>query len=197
MDPETLKQPLQRIREMISDIENGNFLYTVPVSEQNTEFAALHILMNMENLLIFRLESNLIIADSADDPPPLNENTSMPEITDRELVIATQATLYIKKNLRKRLPTTKQMSRILGTNEKMLKQSFSKMHGMGMHKFHNEQRLKKIHRLILKRMDLSIKAIVIYYGFEIYHSFYCAFVKQYHYAPQTLRPKITQNSATQ
>lgn len=191
MNPETLKQPLQCIRELISDIENGCFLYTVPVSEQNAEFAALHILMNMENLLILRLESNLTLDDPADDQPPLNENTLNPEATDRELVIATQATLYIKKNLRKRLPTTKQMSRILGTNEKMLKQSFSKMHGMGMHKFHNEHRLKKIHRLILKRKDLSIKAIVIYYGFEIYHSFYSAFVRQYKYAPQTLRQKST------
>jgi len=187
MDPETLKQPLKYIREKLSEIESGKFKYTIPIREQNIEIAALLILINIESQLLQTLESILYVPEEGKQSSPTFPPTGSTTPLNRDQLLAEQATTYIKSHLRERLPSTRKFAIMLGTNEKILKRSFFKMHGMGLHQFHTKLRLEELHELIAEQAEKSLKEIVLGYGFENYHSFYCAFKRQFNYAPQSVR----------
>ncbi len=92
---------------------------------------------------------------------------------------------YILSHLEDPLPTTKELSKMFGTNEFNLKGGFRYFFKTSIYHLYHEERLKKAHRMILET-NLSIKEIALSSGFNDYVNFYKAFRKRFGYAPGSL-----------
>lgn len=104
--------------------------------------------------------------------------------TDAELI---QKVLdYIKNHLEEPLPSTKELSKMFGTNEFTLKDTFRNSVKTSIYQFYNEERLKKAHFLI-KETTIPLKEIALICGFNDYPNFYKAFKKRYNYTPGDIK----------
>jgi AraC-like DNA-binding protein len=92
---------------------------------------------------------------------------------------------YILNHLEEPLPTVKELSKMFGTNEFKLKDSFRHFFNTSIYQFYNDERLKRAH-LLIQQTDLPIKAIALISGFNDYTNFYKAFKKRFGYTPSTL-----------
>lgn len=94
--------------------------------------------------------------------------------------------LYITSHLEEQLPTTKELSKMFGTNEFKLKEIFRNHFNTSIYQFYNDQRLKRAHQMIAQTI-IPLKEIAYLNGFNDYVIFSKAFKKKYHYAPSTLK----------
>lgn len=92
---------------------------------------------------------------------------------------------FILANLEAPLPTVKELSALLGTNEHKLKYGFRHFFKTSIYQFYNDERLKRAH-LLIEQTDLPLKSIAYMCGFNIYSNFSKAFKKRFGYAPNTL-----------
>ncbi|RZJ36543.1 MAG: helix-turn-helix domain-containing protein [Flavobacterium sp.] len=92
---------------------------------------------------------------------------------------------YILNHLEEPLPTTKELSKLFGTNEFKLKDGFRHFFKTSIYHLYHEERLKKAHRLLLET-DMPIKEIAFTSGFNDYNNFYKAFKKRFGYAPRNV-----------
>ena len=93
---------------------------------------------------------------------------------------------YILDNLGEPLPTIKQLSRIFKVNEFDLKDGFRKLFRISIHRFYNEERLKRAHLMIVQT-DESLKIIASVNGYMTYTSFNKAFKARFGYPPSSLK----------
>lgn len=94
--------------------------------------------------------------------------------------------LYITTHLEEQLPTTKELSKMFGTNEFKLKEIFRNHFNTSIYQFYNDQRLKRAHQMISQTI-IPLKEIAYLNGFNDYVIFSKAFKKKYNYAPSTLK----------
>jgi|GEM_PF-4932917 len=172
---------LSRIREMLSKIEEGDFNYSIPEIFHNKGFGSIFLLIEM---MLSEFERILNHAKME------NPQTLVPEsysITAREKLLILKVTVYIHENLRQNLPTAIEVANKFGTNQRKLKEGFSKMHNMGIHQYFTMHRLNEVHKEILNEPGDSLTEIAERFGYYNYHSFYCAFVRQFKYSPKDAR----------
>lgn len=92
---------------------------------------------------------------------------------------------YIINHLEEPLPSTKELSKLFGTNEFKIKEGFRQFFNTSVYQFYNEERLKKAH-LLIQQTNISLKEIAFMSGFNDYISFYKSFKKKFHYAPSAM-----------
>lgn len=107
---------------------------------------------------------------------------------DSATVIIQKVQDYILNNLEEPLPTTKELSKMFGTNEFTLKENFRNILKTSIYQFYNDERLKKAHFLI-QQTAIPMKEISFLCGFNDYTNFFKAFKKKYHYTPSDLNRK--------
>ena len=134
--------------------------------------------------------SRLIYSDkvvvSAIIPPVYSmKNAAKDEIHPHDPKLFQQLFDYILNHLEDPLPTTKELSKMFGTNEFNLKGGFRYFFKTSIYHLYHEERLKKAHRMIMET-NLSIKEIALSSGFNDYVNFYKAFRKRFGYAPGSL-----------
>lgn len=108
---------------------------------------------------------------------------------DLEINIAKKLRNYILQNLSKPLPSTKQLCRIIGTNDFTLKQNFKKEYNSSIYQFYNSERLKRAN-LLIQQTNLTLKEIAFNSGFSDYTNFYKAFKKKYNCTPNQVFRKV-------
>lgn len=104
---------------------------------------------------------------------------------DSATIIIQKVQDYILNNLEEPLPTTKELSKMFGTNEFTLKENFRNILKTSIYQFYNDERLKKAHFLI-EQTAIPLKEISFLCGFNDYTNFFKAFKKKYHYSPSDL-----------
>jgi AraC-like DNA-binding protein len=93
---------------------------------------------------------------------------------------------YILNHLEEPLPTSKQLSKIFGTNEFKIKDGFRHFFNTSVYQFYNEERLKKAH-LLIQQTNEPLKSIAFSCGYNDYMNFYKAFKKRFGYPPSDLQ----------
>ncbi len=100
---------------------------------------------------------------------------------------------YILSNLEQKLPSLKDLSHQLGTNEFKLKYGFKQLYGITIYRFLIKKRLEKANMLI-QHSEKSLKVIAYNLGFKSFPHFSRAFKQQFKYTPSSLR-KQSQNKS--
>lgn len=101
---------------------------------------------------------------------------------------------YILENLDKPLPTLKQLAKLYKINEFDLKSGFRNCFHTSIHRFYNDQRLKRAHLMIVNT-QVHLKSVAAANGFTNYTSFYKAFKQNFGYAPSMLERKNNDSDA--
>ena len=101
---------------------------------------------------------------------------------------------YILENLDKPLPTLKQLAKLYKINEFDLKNGFRSCFNTSIHRFYNDQRLKRAHLMIVNT-QVHLKSVAAANGFTNYTSFYKAFKQNFGYAPSMLERKNNDSDA--
>lgn len=114
---------------------------------------------------------------------PRSKSTSKPKISQIETLQKIHD--YIMDNLDQPLLTLRELSRMFNINESDLKNGFRAFFHTSIHKFYNEQRLRRAHLMILQT-DIPLKEIAFLNGFNTYLNFYKAFKKRFGYVPSEL-----------
>ena len=166
---------------MLFEMATGNLAFRIQLGDCDQQLEELAEMLNevaakME-LVIPQLEPNTSPISTA----PVQSNA----------VLLQNVYEYILNHLDEPLPTTKELSKMFGTNEFKLKDSFRHFFKTSIYKFYTEERLKKAHHLILST-NITLKEISYICGYGDYVIFYKAFKKRFNYAPSDLtRVNIT------
>lgn len=112
-------------------------------------------------------------------PPKTFEETIVQKLHD-----------YIMNNLHEPLPSVATLAKSIGTNPKKLSDSFRKVYKTGVYRYFITQRLELAKTNIINT-HLSLKEIATVAGFNNYHTFYSAFLKEFGYTPASIRTTAT------
>ena len=93
---------------------------------------------------------------------------------------------YIINHLEDPLPTTKELSKLFGTNEFKLKEGFKEAFNTSIYQYYNSERLKRAQHLI-QQTEIPLKEIAFLCGFNDYTNFYKAFKKKFSYTPSDIK----------
>ena len=163
---------------MLLEMATGNLSYRIQLDGQDLQFDELAKSLNevaekmqLGNYLNPHNFTNPIIAGN-----------------DPATVIIQKVQDYILNNLEEPLPTTKELSKMFGTNEFTLKENFRNILKTSIYQFYNDERLKKAYFLI-QQTAIPLKEISFLCGFNDYTNFFKAFKKKYHYTPSDLNRK--------
>jgi transcriptional regulator GlxA family with amidase domain len=178
MDTEQNQQRIKSIYRMLLEMATGNLSYRIKLDGQDLQFDELAKSLNevaekmqLGNYLNPHNFSNPIFAGN-----------------DPATIIIQKVQDYILNNLEEPLPTTKELSKMFGTNEFTLKENFRSILKTSIYQFYNDERLKKAHFLI-QQTRIPLKEIAFLCGFNDYTNFFKAFKKKYNYSPSDLNRK--------
>jgi len=178
MDTEQNQQRIKTIYRMLLEMATGNLSFRIQLDGQDLQFDELAKSLNevaekmqLGNYLNPHNFTNPIIAGN-----------------DPATAIIQKVQDYILNNLEEPLPTTKELSKMFGTNEFTLKENFRNILKTSIYQFYNDERLKKAHFLI-QQTAIPLKEISFLCGFNDYTNFFKAFKKKYHYTPSDLNRK--------
>lgn len=161
---------------MLLEIANGNLTYRIVIEGQDEQFDELANRLNEVAEKLQQIEHSNPYNNSKIDLEPSNDTT----------VLMVQKVLdYIQKHLEEPLPTTKELSKMFGTNEFTLKESFRNILKTSIYQFYNDERLKKAHFLI-QQTNIPLREISFLCGFNDYTNFYKAFKKKFQCPPSEL-----------
>ncbi|HNP33694.1 MAG TPA: AraC family transcriptional regulator [Flavobacterium sp.] len=175
MDTEQNHQRIKTIYRMLLEMATGNLAFRIKLDGEDHQFDEVAQLLNE-------------VAEKMQMANYLNPNNfTHPILTgnDAATVIIQKVQDYILNNLEEPLPTTKELSKMFGTNEFFLKDHFRKTLKTSIYQFYNDERLKKAHFLI-EKTTIPLKEISFLCGFNDYTNFFKAFRKKYKYAPSDL-----------
>lgn len=160
---------------MLLEMATGNLSYRIKLDGQDLQFDELAKSLNevaekmqLGNYLNPHNFTNLILSGN-----------------DAATKIIQKVQDYILNNLEEPLPTTKELSKMFGTNEFTLKENFRNILKTSIYQFYNDERLKKAHFLIQKTA-IPLKEISFLCGFNDYTNFFKAFKKKYQYSPSDI-----------
>ena len=178
MDTQQNQQRIKTIYRMLLEMAIGNLAFRIPLDGQDIHFDEVAKLLNevaekmqLGNYLNPHNFSNPILAGN-----------------DPATVIIQKVQDYILNNLEEPLPTTKELSKMFGTNEFTLKENFRNILKTSIYQFYNDERLKKAHFLI-RQTAIPLKEISFLCGFNDYTNYFKAFKKKYNYTPSDLNRK--------
>lgn len=92
---------------------------------------------------------------------------------------------YILNNLNSPLPSSKELSRIFGSNDYKLKSGFKHLFKTSIYQFYTSERMKRAH-LLIKQTRIPLKSIAHMGGFSTYPNFSKSFKKHFGYAPKDI-----------
>lgn len=98
---------------------------------------------------------------------------------------------YILGNLNSPLPSSKELSRIFGSNDYKLKSGFKHLFKTSIYQFYTSERMKRAH-LLIQQTRIPLKSIAYMGGFSTYPNFSRAFKKHFGYAPKDIMRRITE-----
>ena len=162
---------------MLFELATGNLAFRLELEDFNDEFEELKAMLNKvaEKMQVIHLENANLN----------NESQIIDSSKQHELDLIHEVFEYILTHLEEPLPSTKELSKMFGTNEFTLKQNFRKLLKTSIYQFYNEERLKRAHHLI-QQTTISIKTIALMSGFNDYTNFYKSFKKRFGYPPSNL-----------
>jgi transcriptional regulator GlxA family with amidase domain len=175
MDNHQNQQRIKTIYRMLLEMATGNLSYRIQLDGQDLQFDDLAKSLNE-------------VAEKMQLGNYLNPNNFTQPIlsgNDPATVIIQKVQDYILNNLEEPLPTTKELSKMFGTNEFTLKENFRNILKTSIYQFYNDERLKKAHFLI-QHTSIPLKEISFLCGFNDYTNFFKAFKKKYNYTPSDL-----------
>lgn len=116
----------------------------------------------------------------------LLQNTVQLKSDSKAALLASKARNFIIYNFAEPLPTIRQLAREFGTNDFLLKDSFSKAYGCGIYKFYTDVRLEFAFTLVIGTSE-KITSICLQSGFNDYTSFLKSFKKKFGKNPAAFR----------
>lgn len=176
MENQSNHQRIKNIYRMLLEVANGNLSYRITLDNDDHQFNEVARLLNeaAEKMQV----ANYVSPFRGFGNPIVLGN-------DPAAAIIQKVQDYILNNLEEPLPTTKELSKMFGTNEFTLKENFRNILKTSIYQFYNDERLKKAHFLI-QQTSIPLKEISFLCGFNDYTNFYKAFRKKYNYTPSDL-----------
>lgn len=178
MDTEQNQQRIKTIYRMLLEMATGNLSFRIQLDGQDLQFDELAKSLN-------EVAEKMQLGNYLN---PHNFTNPILAGNDPATVIIQKVQDYILNNLEEPLPTTKELSKMFGTNEFTLKENFRNILKTSIYQFYNDERLKKAHFLI-QQTAIPLKEISFLCGFNDYTNFFKAFKKKYHYTPSDLNRK--------
>lgn len=163
---------------MLLHMATGNLAYRIPEDSGDSRY---NELATMLNEIASKMQENELM-----HPNFMRESLYPAEQPGSLIVQKLQD--YIMNNLHEPLPTTRELSKMFGTNEFTLKENFRVLLHTSIYQFYNDERLKKAYYLILQT-DLPLKEIAFICGFNDYTNFFKAFKKKYGETPKEVQSK--------
>lgn len=96
---------------------------------------------------------------------------------------------YILNNLNSPLPSSKELSRIFGSNDYKLKSGFKHLFKTSIYQFYTNERMKSA-QLLIQQTRIPLKSIAITNGFTSYPNFSRAFKKHFGYTPKDIKKRL-------
>ncbi|WP_298117380.1 helix-turn-helix domain-containing protein [Flavobacterium sp.] len=188
MDNQQNQQRIKSLYKMLLEMATGNLAFRVELNGSGDE---LDQLATMLNDVAEKMQNIISKYEFKNQPYDYNTSQNTTKQSDAELI--QKVIDYIHNHLEEPLPTTKELSKMFGTNEFTLKDSFRTIVKTSIYQFYNEERLKKAHFLIEKTI-IPLKEIALICGFNDYPNFYKAFKKRYKYPPSELQREKENNN---
>lgn len=180
MDKQQNQQRIKNLYRMLLELATGNLAFRLPLSEYSDE---LDQLVKMLNEFAEKLQNTISPPDLLNQQQIYQQTNHISKQADSDLI---QKVLdYIQTHLEEPLPSSKEMSKMFGTNEFYLKDSFRRMLKTSIYQFYNDERLKKAH-LLIQQTTIPLKEIAFICGFNDYTNFYKAFKKKFNSTPKDI-----------
>jgi AraC-like DNA-binding protein len=177
------QQRLKNLYKMLLELAIGNLSFRIHTDNNDDELNSITESLNdfadRLQIVIGKYDEKVLFHDFKTKIDSSNKEAS-------ELIF--KVLEYIKNNLEEPLPTTKQLSKMFGTNEFTLKDNFRNIVKTSIYQYYTNQRLQKAHFLIINS-TITLKEIALLCGFNDYPNFYKAFKKCFKYSPRELERK--------
>ena len=183
----TTEANLNRVKliyRMLLEIVNGNLAYRIEFDQTDLQFNELAKALN-------DFADKMQVAEYTN--PFLNNVQIKSSNFDEPAVLIQKVQDYILNHLENKLPSTNELSKLFGTNEFTLKESFRDILKTSIYQFYNDHRLNKAH-LLIEQTSISLEKIAVLSGFKSYTTFYKAFKKKYSYKPSELQRNESKES---
>lgn len=172
---------IKNLYRMLLEMATGNLAYRLSLSGCNDELDQLVVLLNQ---FAEKMQKTIANPEFQNEQYQSFHGNDSSKQYDTELI---QKVLdYIQTHLEEPLPSSKEMSKMFGTNEFYLKDSFRKMLKTSIYQFYNDERLKKAH-LLIEETEIPLKEIAFICGFNDYTNFYKAFKKKFNLTPREIK----------
>lgn len=176
MDNQQNQQRIKTIYRMLIEMANGNLGYRIELDGLDNQFD--EVAKSLNDAAQKMQLANYLSPFNNFTHPILPGN-------DAASAIIQKVQDYILNHLEEPLPSTNELSKMFGTNEFTLKESFRNILKTSIYQFYNDERLKKADFLI-QQTNISLKEIAFLCGFNEYTNFYKAFKKKYKLSPSDL-----------
>ncbi len=188
MDKQQNQQRIKSLYKMLLEMATGNLAFRVELNGCGDELDELATMLNE-----VAKKMQIIISKHEINNQQFNFSTSQNTTKQSDAELIQKVIDYIQNHLEESLPTTKELSKMFGTNEFTLKDSFRNILKTSIYQFYNDERLKKAHFLI-KQTSIPLKEIAFICGFNDYPNFYKAFKKRFNYPPSELNRENADNN---
>ena len=162
---------IKKIFRMLLEMASGNLAFRIQLEGSDKQFDELAAMLNE---VAEKMQQNDFIHP--------NFNTSNLAAKESEGSIIHKVQEYILNHLEEPLPSTNELSKMFGTNEFTLKESFRDILNTSIYQFYNDERLKRAFFLI-EHTFIPLKEIAFKCGFNDYNNFSKAFKKKYNHSP--------------
>lgn len=177
---------IKTIYRMLLEMASGNLVFRIVVNGEDKQFDEIATLLN-------EIAERLQKAKYINVDNKFINNVLLSDEGDTAIIQKVQS--YILNHLEEPLPTAKELSKMFGTNEFTLKESFRNVLKTSIYQFYNDSRLNKSHFLIVES-KLPFNEIAFLCGFNNYTNFYKAFKKKFNYTPTHLNRTLLSQKKT-
>lgn len=181
MDNQQNQQRIKSLYKMLLEMATGNLAFRVELNGSGDE---LDQLATMLNEVAEKMQDVISKYEFKNQPYDYSTNQNTTKQSDAELI--QKVIDYIQNHLEEPLPTTKELSKMFGTNEFTLKDSFRNSVKTSIYQFYNDERLKKA-QFLIQKTAIPLKEIALMCGFNDYPNFYKAFKKRYNFPPSEVK----------
>lgn len=181
MDNHQNQQRIKSLYKMLLEMATGNLAFRVELNGNGDELDQLAIMLNE---VAEKMQNTISRYEFKNQPHDYKATLITNKQSDTELI--QKVIIYIQNHLEEPLPSTKELSKMFGSNEFTLKDSFRYIVKTSIYQFYNDARLKKAHFLI-KETQIPLKEIALICAFNDYPNFYKAFKKRYNYPPSEVK----------
>lgn len=174
------------IETQITNDEKIHIIILLHILDKNNQiypsYFTISSLLNSNKIVISGITTNI---EDYTNNIIANNNVSLSKKTDITTIVQNVYD-YILNHLEDTLPSVKELAKMFGTNDFILKDEFKKHFNTSIYKCYTDERLKRATYLIQKT-NIPLKEIAFISGFNDYNNFSKAFKKKYSYVPSKLK----------